>query len=66
MRSCGAAVRWATITAAPQDRIDLLALAWVVLRLAYGAMYVSGHALLRSGAWFLALGCVVALFVAGA
>jgi uncharacterized MAPEG superfamily protein len=61
-----AAVIVAHLTAAPQDRIDLLAMAWILLRLAYGALYLSGHAALRSVVWALALGCVIALFVAGA
>lgn len=60
------AVIVAHLTAAPQDRIDLLAMAWLVLRLAHGASYLTGHAALRSVAWALALGCVIALFVAGA
>jgi uncharacterized MAPEG superfamily protein len=61
-----AAVIVAHLTAAPQARVDLLALAWVGLRFAYGMLYIGGHAALRTLAWTLALGCVVALFLAGA
>ena len=46
--------------------VDLLALAWVGLRLAYGALYIADRASLRSLAWFLATACWVAIFVAAA
>ena len=51
---------------APQDRIDLLALAFVALRLLYGALYIADKALLRSAVWALGFFCVVGLFVAAA
>lgn len=61
-----AAVLVAQWTAAPQSRIDALALAFIVFRLAYGALYLADHALARSIAWLLALLCCVALFVISA
>lgn len=48
---------------APQGRIDLLAVLFIVLRLIYGAFYLSDRALLRSLTWFLGLACVIGLFV---
>ncbi|MEE2729548.1 MAG: MAPEG family protein [Pseudomonadota bacterium] len=50
----------------PQFWIDLLAVNFIALRLAYGYAYVADHATLRSICWFAALGCVVALFVVSA
>ncbi|MGA9342566.1 MAG: MAPEG family protein [Rhodanobacteraceae bacterium] len=49
-----------------QGRIDALALAFVALRLAYGACYIANQATLRSVVWGLALLCVIALFVSAA
>lgn len=58
-----AAVLVAQWVHAPQGRIDLLAVLFVVLRLIYGAFYLSDRALLRSLTWFLGLACVIGLFV---
>jgi uncharacterized MAPEG superfamily protein len=61
-----AAVIIAHLAHAPQGRIDLLAIGFVVVRVAYIALYVADLAGLRSLAWAVAMGCVIALFVAGA
>jgi uncharacterized MAPEG superfamily protein len=50
---------------APQWRIDLLALAFVVLRAAYVAAYVKNMANLRSAVWVIALLVNVGLLFAG-
>jgi uncharacterized MAPEG superfamily protein len=50
---------------APQWRIDLLALAFVVLRIAYVAAYVKNKANLRSVVWGVALLANVGLLFAG-
>jgi uncharacterized MAPEG superfamily protein len=50
---------------APQWRIDLLALAFVVLRAAYVAAYVKNKANLRSVVWVIALLVNVGLLFAG-
>ncbi len=47
-------------------RLDQLAIAWVVLRLIYGILYVADKASLRSLAWGLATACWVAMFVLSA
>ncbi|GHC93865.1 hypothetical protein GCM10007320_45170 [Pseudorhodoferax aquiterrae] len=47
---------------AAQARIDALALAYLVLRVAYVALYIQGRGTLRSLAWTLGLAVSVALF----
>jgi uncharacterized MAPEG superfamily protein len=56
----------AQLSAAPQARIDTLAVAFIALRLVYGALYVLDRAVLRSVAWGLAFACTVALFLTAA
>jgi len=51
---------------AGQGTIDGLAIAWLVLRVAYGGAYLADAATARSLIWTAALGCVVALFVTAA
>lgn len=51
---------------AAQGRVDALAIAFIVARLAYGALYMADLATLRSLAWVVGLGCVVGLFVIAA
>ena len=58
-----AAVIIAHLAQAPQARIDQLALAFVVLRLAYGICYLANWATIRSLVWALGFACVIALFV---
>ena len=50
---------------APQWRIDLLALAFVALRIAYVAAYVKNKANLRSAVWVIALLVNVGLLFVG-
>ncbi len=61
-----AAVLVAQYTHAPQHTIDLLAIAWVALRLIYGVLYIANLAALRSLVWFGGVACVVGLFIAAA
>jgi uncharacterized MAPEG superfamily protein len=61
-----AAVLVAQYAHAPQHSIDMLAIAWVVLRLIYGALYIANLAALRSLVWFSGMACVVGLFVIAA
>ena len=46
--------------------IDTLAVIWVLARLAYGVCYLADWAVMRSLVWFVAVGCVVGLFVIAA
>lgn len=57
-----AGVLFAAHGGAAPDRIDQLALAFVLLRLGYGACYIAGWATVRSLVWLAALVCSVALF----
>jgi uncharacterized MAPEG superfamily protein len=61
-----AAVIVAQLTAAPQARVDLLAIVFVVARVAYLLLYLANQDVLRSIAWFIGLASAVAIFVAGA
>ncbi len=47
---------------APQDRIDLLAVGFIAIRLVYIAVYLADQATLRSVVWALGLGCSIGLF----
>jgi len=59
-----AAVLAAMATGADAAHVNLLAIAFVVLRLVYFAVYLANVAALRSLVWFAALGCAIAIFVA--
>ena len=61
-----AAVIVAHLAGAPQGRVDLFAVVFVLARLGYIACYVADLATLRSLAWFVGIGSVVALFLAAA
>lgn len=61
-----AAVIVAQMTGAPQDRVDLLAIVFVLARVAYLLLYLANLDVLRSLAWFVGIGSAVAIFVAGA
>jgi uncharacterized MAPEG superfamily protein len=58
-----AAVIIAELKHVPQTHIDFLAIAFLVLRILHGFLYIADRSSLRSLAWFGALGCVVALFL---
>jgi uncharacterized MAPEG superfamily protein len=60
-----AAVIVAELAHAPQNRIDLLAGIFVLLRLIYTALYLADLATLRSIVWSLGLLAVIWLFVLG-
>lgn len=47
---------------APQDTVNMLAVIFVVARVAYIALYVANLATLRSLVWLVGLGCAVAMF----
>jgi uncharacterized MAPEG superfamily protein len=51
---------------APQGTVDLLAVAFVLLRIAYGIMYILDRPSLRSLIWAGALACVLGLFAVAA
>jgi uncharacterized MAPEG superfamily protein len=57
-----AAVIIATIGSAPQARLDLLAMGFVIARIAYLICYIANWPTLRSIVWLLGLICVVAIF----
>lgn len=57
-----AAVIIASIASAPQNRIDLLAVGFVLARIAYLICYVANWPTARSIVWLCGLICVVALF----
>jgi len=58
-----AGVILAQLAGVPADRIGILAIAFIVLRVLHGVFYLSNHHGLRSLTWFAALACVVALLV---
>ncbi|MFZ5757010.1 MAG: MAPEG family protein [Pseudomonadota bacterium] len=47
-------------------RLDQLAIAWVILRVLYGVLYIADRAPLRSLVWAAATACWVAIFVLSA
>jgi uncharacterized MAPEG superfamily protein len=57
-----AAVVIASIANAPQHRIDLLAIGFVVARIAYLICYLANWPTTRSVVWLAGLACVVATF----
>ncbi len=60
------AVLVAHVAAAPQGRVDALAVAFIVARLLYVLLYVTDRASLRSLVWLVGVGLCIALFAAGA
>lgn len=62
-----AGVILAQLAGVAADRIALLALAFVVLRVLHGVVYIAGHKhALRSLIWFGALACALALLALAA
>ena len=61
-----AAVLMAQYMIVPQAMINQLAVAYVVLRIIYGAAYLANLATFRSVIWLLGLACPILLFVASA
>ena len=60
-----AAVIIAHMLRAPQTRLDILALIFIMLRIAYVIMYVGDLAKARSGVWILALLVNIAILFSG-
>ncbi|WP_223807337.1 MAPEG family protein [Montanilutibacter psychrotolerans] len=61
-----AGVVLAQISGVPADRIALLAVAFVVLRVLHGIFYIADKHALRSLCWFAAFACVLALLAQAA
>lgn len=57
-----AAVIIASTAKAPQDRIDLLAIGFVIARIAYLICYVANWPTTRSIVWLLGIVCVITIF----
>ena len=57
-----AAVIIASIANAPQSRIDLLAIGFVICRIAYLICYIANWPTTRSIVWLFGIICVVAMF----
>jgi uncharacterized MAPEG superfamily protein len=58
-----ASVILAELAHAPQGRVTMLSVAFVVLRVIYTAIYIAGAATLRSVIWGCGLACVIWLFI---
>lgn len=56
----------AHLTGGEQGYIDMLAMAFIAIRVVYGVMYLGNFAVLRTLVWAAGLGCSIALFTAGA
>jgi uncharacterized MAPEG superfamily protein len=61
-----AGVLTAHLVAAPQARVDVLALVFIAARIAYILCYVTDKAALRSLVWLIGLTASLAMFVVGA
>lgn len=59
-----AAVIIAHQAGADQSTVNILAVAFIVIRLIYGAIYIANLATLRSLVWTAGFACVVGLFIA--
>lgn len=58
-----AAVIIASISNAPQARVDLLALGFVAARIAYLVCYIANWPTARSIVWLIGIACVVSIFL---
>ncbi len=61
-----AAVIICHIVRGPNATADTLAMAFIALRLVYGAFYITDKPSARSLTWLASLGCVIGLFVVAA
>lgn len=52
-----------TVNHAPQHKVDMLAIGFIVARLAYLGFYLANLASLRSTAWAAGMLCSVAIFI---
>ena len=57
-----AAVIISSIGGAPQVRLDLLAIGFVIARIAYLICYIANWPTMRSVVWLIGLICVIAIF----
>ena len=57
-----AAVIIASISRAPQARLDFLAIGFVIARIAYLICYITNWPTLRSIVWLMGLMCVITIF----
>jgi len=57
-----AAIIIASVANAPQGRVDLLAIGFVIARIAYLICYIANWPTIRSIVWLAGLVCVVAIF----
>ena len=57
------AVIIASMANAPQNRVDLLAMGFVLTRIAYLICYLANWSTTRSVVWLVGLACVVAIFL---
>jgi uncharacterized MAPEG superfamily protein len=57
-----AAVIIASVMHAPQARLDILAIGFVIARIAYLICYVANWPTVRSLVWLCGLACVIAIF----
>ncbi len=58
-----AAILVAVLRGVPPRTVDELAVLWVVLRIIYIAVYLSGRGTLRSLVWFAAFATTIAIFL---
>ncbi len=58
-----AAVLAAHVTASAGNLVDILAMVFIGARILYGIFYVADKPSLRSLAWFVGFGCMVAIFI---
>jgi len=58
-----AAVIVAHLTGTPQMTIDLMAGAFILVRIAHGCFYIADWSMLRSVAWISGYGLTIALFI---
>jgi uncharacterized MAPEG superfamily protein len=61
-----AAVIVAQMTGGPQDRVDMLAVLFILARVFHFGFYLADKATLRSVAWFIGFASAIAIFVSGA
>lgn len=61
-----AAVIIAHLQQVPQPTLDILAVAFILLRVLHGVFYLKDLGYPRSIVWFASVGCVIALFILSA
>lgn len=61
-----ASVIIAHLAGTAQGTIDTLAIAFIIIRILYGVLYLADLAALRSLTWMAGLGVVIALFISAA